>query len=186
MISHPEVHTASKPLEFGNLNVEQNEKIQSLVSRYKKFNPNTNLSGPDKKRMEVREKFFEYAIYGLVEMEAISNDLSEEERKIVFQQDAYEVARKLSVEIESNLFNVNNKQNKFALTENYKQRCKLLFANMRDVLNLHLRRRILNKSLKPVSLCTISEYELLNPTKIREMEEQKIKLLNRDTINLSD
>lgn len=101
------------------------------MSRYKKFNPTGNLNGPDKKRMEVREKFFEYIVYGLVEHELHEGVLQEEERKIL-TCDHYEIARKLAVEIESNIFNINNRQNKYALTENYKQRCKLLFVNLKD------------------------------------------------------
>lgn len=118
------------------------------MTRYKKFNPTANLNGPDKKRMEVREKFFEYIVYGLQEFELNELSLTEDETKIA-TQDAYEVARKLAVEIESNVFSINNRSNKYALTENYKQRCKLLFMNLRDPLNFYLRRRIINKTLKP-------------------------------------
>ena len=69
-------------LEFSNLTATQNDKIQSLVTRYKKFNPTANLNGPDKKRMEVREKFFEYIVYGLQEFELNEHSLTEEETKI--------------------------------------------------------------------------------------------------------
>lgn len=69
--------------------------------------------------MEVREKFFEYIVYGLLEMEESEDILNEEEKRLV-RQDPYEIARKLAVEIESNIFNVNNRSNKYALTDSYK------------------------------------------------------------------
>ncbi|EAR87149.1 transcription factor S-II, central domain protein (macronuclear) [Tetrahymena thermophila SB210] len=176
---------SSSALEFSNLGATQNEKIQSLVNRYKKFNPIGNSTGPEKKRMEVREKFFEYLIYGLIEFEENESILNEEEKKILLQ-DSYEIARKLAVEIESNLFNINNSHNKYALKEQYKNRCKILFVHLKDPQNFNFRRKILNKQMKPIQLCTINEQEMFNPFKLQEIENQKIKLLNRDTIDLSD
>ncbi|KAL4484573.1 hypothetical protein ABPG74_019750 [Tetrahymena malaccensis] len=176
---------SSSALEFSNLGIAQNEKIQSLVNRYKKFNPIGNSTGPEKKRMEVREKFFEYLIYGLVEFEENESSLNEDEKKIILQ-DLYEIARKLAVEIESNLFNITNQHNKYALKEAYKNRCKILFLHLKDTQNFNFRRKILNKSIKPIQLCTINEQEMFNPFKLQEIENQKIKLLNRDTIELSD
>jgi hypothetical protein len=72
----------------------------NYVNKYKKFNPLGNLIGVEKKRMEVREKFFEFVIYGLIEFEVYEAELNEEEKKILQQQDVYEIARKLAIEIE--------------------------------------------------------------------------------------
>ncbi|EGR30249.1 hypothetical protein IMG5_136810 [Ichthyophthirius multifiliis] len=170
---------------YQNLSVQQNEKIVNLVNKYKKYNPIGNLVGIEKKRMEVREKFFEFIIYGLIEFEVYENELTEEEKKVL-TQDIYEIARKFAVEIEQTIFNINNKSNKYQLNENYKQRCKMLFSNLKDSLNFSLRRKIITKTLKAQQLCTVQENELYNPQKQKEIEEQKQKLFNRDSINLNE
>lgn len=79
----PNKENSNPLLEYPNLSLQQNENIKTLVTRYMKFNPTANLAGPDKKRMEVREKIFEYIIYGLQEFELNEDMLTEEEKKIM-------------------------------------------------------------------------------------------------------
>ena len=98
-------------------------------------------------------------------MEEIRNlkDSEKSEReKVLLDNDngMFEYVRKLAIELETTLFNMKNQGSYWELSEGYKDRCKIIYSNIRDDTNLELRRKVINRNFNSKDLVSIPETEL--------------------------
>jgi hypothetical protein len=69
-----------------------------------------------------------------------------------------QLARGIAIETEINLIKFFNKDLRGKIERNYRDRANTILINLRDEVNLELRRKIINSSLSPSKLATVDEF----------------------------
>ncbi|CAK62274.1 unnamed protein product (macronuclear) [Paramecium tetraurelia] len=160
---------------YKNISNTSIEKMKAWVERYRQMEQ--NLSNFEKKRQEVREKFFSVIFYGVEELKDMwhkqQNSISQQEKEIITLSDTllFQFIRNLALDIEVFVHIKLNVQHKGRLESHYVDRCKLIYLHMKDDKNFELRRKVISKEFKAQDLCTRDERELYNPEKKRQFQE---------------
>jgi hypothetical protein len=90
----------------------------------------------------------------------VHSRLSDREKEIVTMGDTQQIqlARGIAIETEINLIKFFNKDLRGKIERNYRDRANTILINLRDEVNLELRRKIINSSLSPSKLATVDEF----------------------------
>ncbi|CAD8062575.1 unnamed protein product [Paramecium sonneborni] len=178
--NHPE---QSKPQSqpFKNISSQAVEKMKSWVERYRQME--SNVSNFEKKRQEVREKFFSVIFYGIEELkdmyEKDPSSITQLEREIISYTDnaLFQYIKNLALDIEVYTHIKFNTQYKTKLEPLYVDRCKLIYLHMKDDKNLELRRKVISKEFQAQDLSTRDERDLYNPEKRRQTQEIAMRVI---------
>ncbi|CAD8071911.1 unnamed protein product [Paramecium sonneborni] len=166
---------------FKNISTASIEKIKLWVEKYKQME--SNVSSFEKKRQEVREKFFTVIFYGIEELRDLfqqdQNSVSQQEKWILSMTDValFQYIKNLALDIEVFTHIKYNVQFKGKLEPNYIDRCKLIYLHMKDDNNLELRRKVISKEFQAQDLCIRDERDLYNPDKRKETQEIAMRVI---------
>ncbi|KAM3133810.1 hypothetical protein pb186bvf_014073 [Paramecium bursaria] len=161
--------------KYPNITSEQASRIEYWLGKYKQME--TNLSGIEKKRQEVRERLFCVLYYGFLELANAQkqnpNLVTNYENELLNypENQVFQYFKNLSLEIEVFLHVKLNNPAKMKLENAYMDRCKLIYMHLKDDKNLELRRKVISKEFHPVDLCTKDERDLYNPERRKETQE---------------
>ncbi|CAD8157163.1 unnamed protein product [Paramecium pentaurelia] len=166
---------------FKNISPQAVEKMKSWVERYRQME--SNASSFDKKRQEVREKFFSVIFYGVEELkdmyEKDPNSITQLEKEIISNPDTvlFQYIKNLALDIEVYTHIKFNTQYKTKLEPLYVDRCKLIYLHMKDDKNLELRRKVISKEFQAQDLSTRDERDLYNPEKRKQTQEIAMRVI---------
>ncbi|CAD8150906.1 unnamed protein product [Paramecium pentaurelia] len=166
---------------YSNISTASIQKMKAWVEKYRQMEQ--NISNFEKKRQEVREKFFCVIFYGVQELKDMwqkdQNSINQQEKEIITLSDSilFQYIKNLALDIEVFTHIKFNVQHKGRLETHYVDRCKLIYLHMKDDKNFELRRKVISKEFKAQDLCTRDERELYNPEKRKQTQEIAMRVI---------
>ncbi|CAD8069004.1 unnamed protein product [Paramecium sonneborni] len=179
--NNPQEQQKQQSQPFKNISPQAVEKMKSWVERYRQME--SNVSNFEKKRQEVREKFFSVIFYGIEELKIMyekdPSSITQLEREIINYTDntLFQYIKNLALDIEVYTHIKFNTQYKTKLEPLYVDRCKLIYLHMKDDKNLELRRKVISKEFQAQDLSTRDERDLYNPEKRRQTQEIAMRVI---------
>ncbi|CAD8109232.1 unnamed protein product [Paramecium primaurelia] len=166
---------------FKNISTQAIEKMKSWVERYRQME--SNATSFEKKRQEVREKFFSVIFYGIEELKDMyqrdPKSITQLEKEIINNSETalFQYIKNLALDIEVYIHIKFNTQYKNKLEPLYVDRCKLIYLHMKDDKNLELRRKVISKEFQAQDLSTRDERDLYNPEKRKQTQEIAMRVI---------